>query len=283
MLSTVWQGLGQSSITHLVIKFPSTRDPKPIALAPGIPNLISLRIYNIDPLCYADDVSLMILESKKLKELFLCWSPRMRETREPSTTMGSILGRVISSPYRLQLSKIAFRNLYCHNTGGCGEVFDHSALEELIYIECVTGLGDDPASGFLDPQWRAEEPVESLQNLRMIRMDQVSRRQVAFLKSITGLEKVYLIGPQKAKKGGNNDTSTPLPNSPDSNTSDCSVATLKDQYIDALTLNHGKTLRHLLLMPQVCLFRASVLLRKPYTMIGDVSAAHGNYMNRVLV
>ena len=37
LLPTVWQGLANSTVTKLKIKFPSTRNPKPIALAPPLP------------------------------------------------------------------------------------------------------------------------------------------------------------------------------------------------------------------------------------------------------
>ena len=245
MLPTVWQSLGQSTVTHLVIRFPSTRDPKPIALAPPIPELRSLRIYDIDPLCYADDISLLLLESKKLKALSMSWSPRMREAQEPSVTMNTYLGRILSSPYRLSLTSITFKNLYTHNTGGCREIFDFSNVEELTFIESIGGLGDEGTSGFLDPTYRTEDAVE-LNCLRMIRIDKVSKRQCAFLSSFTGLERVYFIGPKQSR-------STPLPNSPASNvstSSDSAVATLKDQYIEVLIKNHGSTLRHLLLVPQ---------------------------------
>ena len=177
----------------------------------------------------------------------------MREAREPSVTMNTYLGRIQSSPYRLALTRVAYKNLYTHNTGGCKELFDSSVLEELTFIQSVGGLGDEGSSGFLDPMYRADDTVE-LHNLRTIRIDKVSKRQVAFLGSFTGLEKLYLIGPKRSARSGTNGTSTPLPNSPASSistpSSDCTLATLKDDYIDVLTKNHGSTLRHLLLMPQ---------------------------------
>lgn len=253
MLPTVWQGLGNSTVTHLIVRFPSTRDPKPIALAPPIPNLKSLRVYDIDPLCYADDLSLLLLESKKLEDLSLFWNPRMRETREPSITINAYFGRVLSSPYRMPLKHIAYRNLFTHNTGGCSEIFDFSKLEGITSVESMDGLGDEGESGFLDPTYRNDDAKE-ISALRMLRIDRVSKRQAAFLNSFTGLEKVYFVGPQKPARNNPNGLSTPLSNSPASsvsnNSSDCTIASLKDQYIEVLTRVHGSTLRHLLLMPQ---------------------------------
>ena len=253
MLSTVWQGLGQSTVTQLTVKFPSTRDPKPIAIAPPIPNLNSLKIYDIDPLCYADDISLLLLESRKLRKLSFCWSPRMREAREPSVTINSFFGRVLSSPRKLSLTDLTLKNLYTHNTGACQGMFDSSTLENFTSIGSVSGVMDQGASGFLDPTWRPETPVD-IGSLRMLRIDEVSKRQAAFLKSITGLEKVYLIGAHKSEKDEASDISTPMTNCPASSTSttssNCNMSSLKDEYVDVLTRNHGNTLRHLLLMPQ---------------------------------
>lgn len=253
MLPTVWQGLGQSTVTHLVIKFPTTREPKPIALAPPVPDLKSLKIYDIDPLCYPDDISLLLLESKKLEALSLVWNRRMLEARELSVTMNTYFGRFLSGPYRLSLKSVAYKNLYTHHTSGCQETFDFSRLEKLTWIDNTGGLGNIGESGFLDPMYRVDD-AKDIRSLRMIRIDKVAKRQVAFLSSFTGLEKVYLVGPQKPTRNGVNGTSTPLPNSPASSvsttSSDCTVASLKDQYIEALTRNHGSTLKHLLLMPQ---------------------------------
>ncbi|KAL8832451.1 MAG: hypothetical protein Q9191_000271 [Dirinaria sp. TL-2023a] len=253
MLFTVWQGLGQSTVTHLIMKFPSTREPKPIAIAPPIPNLSSLKIYDIDPLCYADDISLLLLESRKLRKLSFCWSPRMKEAREPSVTINSFFGRVLSSSRTLSLTDLTLKNLYTHNTGGCKEMLDSSTLENLTFIGSVTGITDHGASGFLDPTWRPEAPT-GIGSLRMLRIDKVSKRQAAFLNSITGLEKVYLIGAHQSEKDEAGGMSTPVTNSPASSTSttsgDCNMSSLKDEYVDVLTRNHGSTLRHLLLMPQ---------------------------------
>ena len=47
-------------------------------------SLAILTIYNIDPLCYADDVSVLLLESKNSRELNMIWNPRMEDVREPS-------------------------------------------------------------------------------------------------------------------------------------------------------------------------------------------------------
>lgn len=259
MLPTVWQGLAQKkTLTHLTIKFPSLRHPRPVTLVPPIPSLKSLKIYDIDPLCYADDVSLLFLEAKKLEDLELIWSPRMRNAREPSVSLETFFGKLISAKHNLPLKRIAIKNLYTLENHECKKVLANSTLEEIIFINSIGGAADDPGTAFFDRSWRPQ--VDELPNLKMLRTNKISRSQSEVLRSIKGLERIYLIGAPRPSRGDNrasdgteNDL-TPLPNSPASSTNspsnNCTTHNLKDEYLEAITKNHGKTLRHLLLMPQ---------------------------------
>lgn len=254
MLPTVWQGLVlKLSLTHITIKFPSSRNPRPIALVPPIPNLRSLKLYDIDPLCYADDLSLFFLGAKKLEELKLVWSPRMREMREPSISLNTLFGKLLNTDQRLSLKRFSLKNLYTLNDEhSCTKLFIGSAVEEATIINSVAGSGDDAGTAFLDRHWRVQDhPVMS--NLRMLRIDRVSKQQLQYLSSIKGLERLYLVGSQRAASNGRRVDSTVFPNSPVSTSnsprSDTVTVGLKDEYLDVITKNHGKTLRHLLLMP----------------------------------
>lgn len=259
MLPTVWQGLAQkATLTHLTIRFPSLRHPRPITLVPPIPNLKSLKIYDIDPLCYADDVSLLFLEAKKLEDLKLIWSPRMRDAREPSVSLGSFFGKLMAAEHNLPVKRIAIKNLYTLENHACKKVLDNSSLEEITFINSVGGSADDPGTAFFDRGWRPQ--IDELPNVKMLRTNKISRSQSEFLRNIKGLERIYLIGPQRPSRGrngsgdGSESDSTPFPNSPASSTNspsnDCTTHNLKDEYLEAITKYHGKTLRHLLLMPQ---------------------------------
>lgn len=258
MLPTMWQGLAQkTTLTHLTIRFPSQRHPRPVTLVPPIPNLKSLTLYDIDPLCYADDVSLLFLEAKKLEDVKLIWSPRMREAREPSVSLDAFFGKLIAANHSLPVKRSVVKNLYAINNQACGSIFDAKTMEEVTFINSVGGAGDDAGSAFLD---RFPSEVDAMPNLKMLRIDKVSRQQYNFLRNTKGLERLYLIGSKRPSKGqiGSGDVSrsnsTPLPNSPVSSTnspsSDSTTISLKDEYLDVITKNHGKTLRHLLLMPQ---------------------------------
>ena len=260
MLPTIWQSLAQkTNLTHLTIRFPSQRHPLPITLVPPIPNLKSLTIYDIDPLCYADDVSVLFLEAKKLEDVKLIWSSRMREAREPSVSLDTFFGKLVAANHSLPLKRSVVKNLYAINNQACSSAFDVKTMEEITVINSVGGGDDDPGSAFLDRFWRPSE-VDLMPRLKMLRTDKVSRQQYQFLRSTGGLERLYLIGPKRPSerqiRSGDvsRSSSTPLPNSPvssiNSPSNDSTTLSLKDEYLDAITKNHGKTLRHLLLMPQ---------------------------------
>ena len=261
MLPAIWQGLARrSSLTKLTVRFPSSRHPRPITLVPPMPNLQHLKITDIDPLCYPDDISLLLLGSKKLRHLKLHWSPRMREARELSTHESAYFGRCATAKYTIPLLSICIQNLYTyHDISGCN-LFDHSLVESITFLNSTGGLGDDPGSVFVDQHsWRKTDE-DAPSNLKMLRVDKVSYQQCSFIENVKGLEKLYLIGPQSSNgrrlKSTTPNNGTPLPNSPASSYSSASsidnpnIMSLKDEYIETITKKHGHTLKHLLLLPQ---------------------------------
>lgn len=254
MLPTMWRGLAdKSTLTALTVRFPSQRHGRPVALVPPMPNLKSLRLYDIDPLCYADDVSLLLLKAKKLEELILVWSPRMRDVREPSISLDSFFGKLIAAPHTLPIKRIAIKNLYTINNIVSSNVFDCTSIEEVAHINSIGGSGDDSTSAFLHTSWRPSK-ADHMPNLKIIRVDRVARQQLEYFREMKALERVYLIGPKTALKEPGS-VSGILPNSPPSTSTnspihDCSTKSLKDEYLETLAKYHGKSLRHLLLMPQ---------------------------------
>ncbi|CAD6568180.1 MAG: hypothetical protein ASARMPRED_001438 [Alectoria sarmentosa] len=242
-----------------MLPFPSSRHPRPLTLVPPMSNLQLLKITDIDPLCYPDDISLLLLGSKNLRHLKLHWSPRMRDARELSTHESAYFGRCAAAGYSIPLRTVAVQNLYTyHDISGCN-LFDHTAMEEVTFLNSTGGFGDDPSTVFVDYSWRkSEEDLPT--NLKMLRVDKVSHQQCSFLGHVKGLEKLYLIGPKPSHERMVKDTTpnggTPLPNSPASSNSSpngtdtSNIMALKDDYIETITKNHGRTLKHLLLLPQ---------------------------------
>ena len=260
MLPTVWQGIAQSSLTQLTLRFPSMRHPQPTITAPPIPNLKTLKIYDIDPLCYADDISLLLLGSKKLEDLRIHWNARVKEYREPSVNLNIYFGRVIASEYKIPLKRISIQNLYTHDDGSCGRILNHAEVQEVTVINSTVGGADEAADVFLDRRWQVGGPPKHfMPKLRMLRIDKASKQQCDFLGSITGLERLYFVGAHETTDNQfngiieRNSNAALLPNSPVSSTSSPTVGDvvgLKDDFLDTITSNHGSTLRHLLLLPQ---------------------------------
>lgn len=221
-------------------------------------NLQYLKITDIDPLCYADDISLLLLGSKRLRDMKLHWSPRMREHREPSVHQAAYFGKIYAAGYSIPLRSIAIQNLYTHHGGQCYPYFDNHTVEEVTLLNSTGGLGDDGGTEFMDKlRWHTSEKDAVPTNLKMLRIDKISRQQCEFLASIKGLEKLYLIGPHaRPSSKEHSNGATPLPHSPvssyssASSTDNTNIISLKDDYIEAIAKNHGRTLRHLLLLPQ---------------------------------
>ncbi|KAL8829531.1 MAG: hypothetical protein Q9170_006133 [Blastenia crenularia] len=228
MLPTVWQGLEHSQIQHLTLKFPSSRTPKPVSMVPPIPTLVSLKVLDIDPLCYVDDISLLLAESKQLRDLSIVWSPRMREEKEPSVNLNAIFGRCRGQP--LKLRKVAIKNLFTHADGSCAGYYDPLTIEEITVINCMGGLGDGGASAFIECPARKIGPP--LPQLKFVRGDKPWEGLVELLAQSSGIEKLYIPSPRKA----------PSP----SMGADLS----RDSHIEAITKYHGQSLRHLLLPSQ---------------------------------
>ena len=85
--------MDRTSLASLTIRCQTRRTPRPTTIISPLPNLKTLVVYDIDPLCYPDDISLLIFGSKKLENLKLHWSPRMRAAGEESVNLMSIFGR----------------------------------------------------------------------------------------------------------------------------------------------------------------------------------------------
>ncbi|KAK2740708.1 hypothetical protein FQN55_008762 [Onygenales sp. PD_40] len=192
MLEPVYQGLAQlPKLTSLTVKFPSSRHPRPITVIPGMPHLRALKITDIDPLCYPDDISTLLFKSKKLRDLKLHWSPRMREAQEASVSLNDYFRRCIAAKTPLSLKKVAFQNLYAFHTEEFTQACDHSTLEEITVLN-GPGVTDDATMTFVDSSWPMPTFVLGVKSLRCDRLD---KRSCEFLGTLRQLEKLYLVNP----------------------------------------------------------------------------------------
>lgn len=269
-LQTIYQGLqANSSLQSLTLKFPNTRVPRPTVVIPPLPNLREFKARDIDPLCYPDDISVLLAHSKKLQSLHLHWSPRMRDSGEESTNLTAYFGRCIANKQPLKLKRYSMVNLYTRATNiDLDELIDVDTLEEISFINCNT---QDAITVFIDDTWRLFEPQKVPKNLKLMRGDVLDAKQATVMAQLKGLEKLYIVNAKRkpprttpngvspaannnAFTGFNSDgTASQSPfaagNGPDTPMSRES-ATIAGDYLAAITRHLGKTLRHLLLSDQ---------------------------------
>ncbi|GBF60603.1 hypothetical protein TMEN_3053 [Trichophyton mentagrophytes] len=271
-LETVCQGLAQlQNLQSLTLRFPSSRHPRPTTIIPPMPNLRVLKVTDIDPLCYPDDISLLLFGSKKLCDLRMHWSPRMRESQEPSVALSDYFRRCISAKSPLRLKKIAFQNFFALHPGESGPGVTHSSLEE---ITMLTNSSDNAAMTFVEASWPAPGPREEMSMLKTFRVDRVEKRGIDFLHQLSPLENLYFVNPLREPidyvnnsrpgvsyqpspstthtSGGNQSMGSeyqqnhPTPPGPGIQPS-TSRASLREMQVSTIISVHGATLKRLLL------------------------------------
>ncbi|KAH7132478.1 hypothetical protein B0J11DRAFT_521787 [Dendryphion nanum] len=260
-LQTIWQGvINKPSITSLTLRFQTKRIPRPTTLIPPLPNLKTLVVYDIDPLCYPDDISLLLVHATKLENLKMHFNPRMRESGEESVNLVQFFGRCITARVKLRIKRLALYNLYARNSGdGFDNCSDPEAAEEFTIVNCM-GSSQDPMTVFLDDTWRLTSKHEVPANLKMMRVDFTDPHHVTMLSRFYGLERMYLVnkkGPRSTCSVSTAATPTTpsLTNTPSMNGTSSATGTpvtehqcktLAGDYLAVIQSNH-RNMRHLLL------------------------------------
>ncbi|KAF2733893.1 hypothetical protein EJ04DRAFT_535219 [Polyplosphaeria fusca] len=258
-LQTVYQGImGKPALTSLTLRCPTTRIPRPTTLIPPLPNLQTLVVYNMDPLCYPDDISLLLATSTRLENLMMHWSPRMRESGEESVNLMNYFGRAYAAQRSLPMKRFAIYNLYTRNQGeGMDDTLDTSKFEELTVINSMGT--SDPITVFLDDTWRLNSSRKIPTNLKSFRGDVIDKELVQMLSQFKGLERLYLLDRVRSSKPS---STTTTPSTPSTNTPSCMASgatgtpvteyqckSLAGDYLAVIESNH-RTMRHLLLSDQ---------------------------------
>ncbi|KAI9894343.1 MAG: hypothetical protein M1814_003099 [Vezdaea aestivalis] len=255
-LQTVYQGLSNlQGLTSLSLAFPSSRTPRSPTLIPPIVTLRKLKVTNIDPLCYPDDISLLLVKATKLEKLIMHWSPRIRESLEPSIHLQTYFGRCATANHVLPIKHLGLFNLYCAQDINFVRMLDLTQIES---VELVKSIGSSETV-FLDKTWDVDdyEAGEINTTLRFMRTDNMSKKNCHLFGRNTGLQRVYLLNSQgraffgPASPGGlplpsaaSSETGTPIDGPTPENLLRTSVG---KEYLRLITRNHGSTLRHLLL------------------------------------
>jgi hypothetical protein len=270
LLSTVYHGL--LNLQHLKsfhLRFPNTRSPRPTTTIPPMPNLESFTMTHYDPLCFPDDISVLLLHASKLKTLILHFSPRMRDAGEPSIQLTNMLRCNIAANRPLKLKKLGIYNLFALQNGQeIQNAFDPNDIEDVTFINSF-GMDEDSSQNgtsgsisngmfsFFDQSWGA--PPKDVKCPKSERHDRLSKRHLQVLQQFIGMERLYLVNarhnPTQNGTNGHFSQTGPSPSS-DSNSSTIGSSgctptghqntSLRDMYLDAICTNHGPTLRHLI-------------------------------------
>ena len=247
-LKTLYQGLSAHvTLTSLTIKFPNSRSPRPSVIIPPMTNLRAFRAIDIDPLCYPDDISVLLLNSKKLEDLRLHFSPRMRREAESSLSIDTYFGRCRMANYKLKLKHFGMQNFYGSNTQGVANIVDHDTCKSIAFLDMFGGVKGNSANIFLDDTWK-DIPKDFKTDFRSTRANEPASQHVQMLSHSSGMERLYFVGTQHSKVCSP-DSMEGLA-TPDGSPPDSDAAALGKQYIYALTRYHGNSLKHLLLSDQ---------------------------------
>ncbi|KAI4674860.1 uncharacterized protein J4E84_010301 [Alternaria hordeiaustralica] len=192
-LYTVYQGItARTSLVSLTLRCQTKRIPRPTTIIPPLPNLTTLIVYDIDPLCYPDDISLLLLGSKKLEHLTLHWSPRMRAVGEESVSLHSLFGRCMSAKYSIPLKHLGLYNIYTRfSDDGFHHVIRPDTNTELTLINAMGS--SDPMTVFADDSWRIHSNHPTPHNLKVMRTDNTDKESAVMLGKFKGMERLYIV------------------------------------------------------------------------------------------
>ncbi|KAK8430632.1 hypothetical protein IWX49DRAFT_526777, partial [Phyllosticta citricarpa] len=262
-LSTVYQGvMACPTLTSLTLKFPNTRIPRPTVVIPPLPNLREFKALDIDPLCYPDDISLMLMHAKDLEALTMHFSPRMRDEGEESTNLNTYFGRCVAAKATLHLKKFALVNLYTRaDSLDMESIISVETLEHMVFINCQT---DEAMTVFVDDTWRLFTPKHVPKNLKSMRGDSIDRTSLSMLGRMKKIETLITVSTRRRQHNPTASPRTPEINPPTGSTTAPSPrvgrenAALAADYLASITRDVGGTLRHLLLSDQWLLTTSSL-------------------------
>lgn len=267
LLEPVYSGLaGLPKLTSLTVRFPSSRLPRPTIAIPPMPHLRALKVTHIDPLCYPDDLSTLFVHSRKLRDLKLHWSTRMREEQEPSVTLNHYFRKCIAMKVPMRLKKLAMMNFYALHSDDFEYAVDPDLMEEVTILSSP-GVSETGVMSFVEASW--PKPSRNHAKIKTMRIDRADKRGCEFLSDVASLEKLYMVHPvitaadlinsaRPSSMASRSATMTPASGEMAANgfppsvqsvapPSFTSQALLADSYVQMLSTVHGERLRHLLL------------------------------------
>ncbi|KAK1820621.1 hypothetical protein LTR12_004924 [Friedmanniomyces endolithicus] len=231
-LKTLYQGLATHvTLTNLTLRFPGSRVPRPSVMIPPMKSLRVFKATDIDPLCYPDDISMLLLGSPMLLDLRLHFSPRMRREAEPTLSLSTYFGRCAKANYSIPCTHFAMQNWF-----GPMDMFSMQTCRSVTFLDTFGGIGSggNAQNVYVDDTWKDLPPVAS-QHVELLR------------RSDAGVTNMYFVGAKTPKlEGAVFDPTSPITPG-DSPPADEEMSRLGQEYLHVLTRQHGQILRRLLL------------------------------------
>jgi hypothetical protein len=267
LLATAYQGLARlARLRCLEVRFPTSKAPQPTTELPVLPALERLVVTDYDPLSYPDDISKVIFEAERLKDLQIHFSTRMRDAGEPSVQPTHLLRRNIKAGRKLKLKRLGTYNLFNKPESELlAEGCDLSTIEDFTSINSFGHDEDDTTAyhtAFLDRGWTEGPTHGHFPGLRVWRVDQLHSAHLRSFRDRRNIEKFYSINPRHGRpRQSHSHDSTPTSQSDASTVSTSSscfsgaststssrsdTTTLKELYLDVVCKSGGLSLKHLI-------------------------------------
>ena len=177
----------------------------------------------------------------------------MRREAEPSISLQNYFGKCVKAGYRLPLRYLAMQNFYGANDGQLIAAFDPTLLKECHFIDVFGGHQGAASNVFIDDTWR-DIPDDMHGKWTIHRTNELAEQHVKILQSFHGLEELYFVGngaqgPALAENECVSPKSSVSASTPRPSLNVDHVG-LGRSYLHAITINHGATLKILLLSDQ---------------------------------
>lgn len=249
-LKNVYQGLAlRTTLTSLTLKFPTRQLARPAVLAPPIPSLHYLKVTDIDPLCYPDDMSTLILHARKLVDLRLHFSPRMRQQADPSMNLAMFFAGLQREKRLLSLRHVGVQNFFGRYATGMDDVADARCAESAAFLDSWGGGNtSNLKTVYIDNLWlnmQSKNPP----CFKRIRLNEAGESQLGLIRATSGMQYFYFVNARTSKTlcAVRNDPEIVTPTTSTTTSSPFPRPHIGKEFVEALAHRHGSTLKHLLL------------------------------------
>lgn len=268
-MAILYSGLAKlKDLRALYLRFPSDHLPHPKTVLPVLPKLRQLSFTDYDPLCYPDDLSMVVLHATELESLSMHFAPRMKAANE-SVPLRDLFHRVVAAKQRLRLRSFAVYNVLSNTDPEINEIFLPDRFEELTLLnsfEPACASQKSQAVQWIDRSWAFQGGSEvDITKMKMIRSDKINHLVIKDLKRMPNLERIYFVNPSPLKPHTRKWLQSPAPSRTSSSDgltpigppleikltpprfSQLPHEILRDSLIDTITKIHGAKLKHLIL------------------------------------